>query len=196
MRIEDYALIGDCQSAALVGRDGSIDWLCWPRFDSAACFAALIGTPQNGRWRMAPSAPILRAERRYRGDTLILETDFATRDGEVTVIDYMPVREWDADLVRMVVGRHGRIGMEMELILRFDYGASVPWVTRLPDGKGIRAVAGPDMVQLCSPVRLAGRGLTTVAQFAVEAGQTLAFVLTYAPSHPTRAALWQSPISA
>jgi GH15 family glucan-1,4-alpha-glucosidase len=183
MRIEDYALIGDCQSAALVGRDGSIDWLCWPRFDSAACFAALLGTPRNGRWRLSPCGPVVQAQRRYRRDTLVLETDFATDDGEVTVIDFMPVREWDADLVRMVVGRRGRVAMEMELVLRFDYGFSVPWVTRLPDGKGIRAGAGPDMVQLCSPVRLQGRDLATSAHFTVQEGETLPFVLSYSASH-------------
>ena len=182
MRIEDYALIGDCQTAALVGRDGSIDWLCWPRFDSPACFAALLGTPGNGRWRIGPAGSH-RVQRRYRPDTLILETDFATPAGEATLIDFMPVREWDADLVRMVVGRRGRVDMELELVLRFDYGSAVPWVTRLPDNRGIRAVAGPDMVQLCSPVRLQGRDLTTVAQFMVEEGQTLPFVLTYAASH-------------
>ena len=183
MRIEDYALIGDCQSAALVGLDGSIDWLCWPRFDSAACFAALLGGPEHGRWRLAPCAPIQKAARRYRPETLILETDFSCRDGEVSVIDFMPVRDDDADLVRMVVGRRGRVGMELELVLRFDYGASIPWVTRLPDGKGIRAVAGPDMVQLCSPVPLQGRDLTTAARFTVEPGQTLAFVLTHSLSY-------------
>jgi GH15 family glucan-1,4-alpha-glucosidase len=182
VRIEDYALIGDCQTAALVGRDGSIDWLCWPRFDSPACFAALLGTRGNGRWRIGPAGPY-RVQRRYRPDTLILETHFVTPAGEATLIDFMPVREWDADLVRMVVGRRGRVDLELELVLRFDYGSAVPWVTRLPDNRGIRAVAGPDMAQLCSPVSLQGRDLTTVAQFPVEEGQTLPFVLTYAASH-------------
>src|ERR671915_609864 len=156
-RIEDYALLGDCQTAALVGRDGSIDWLCWPRFDSAACFAALLGTPQNGRWKISPSGESVSIRRRYRPDTLILETEFEMPEGAVTLIDFMPVREWESDLVRIVVGRRGRVTMDMELILRFDYGASVPWVTRLPDGDGIRAVVGPDMAVLHAPVPLRGK---------------------------------------
>ena len=155
MRIEDYALIGDCETAALVSREGSIDWLCWPRFDSAACFAALLGTPENGRWRLSPKNEF-RTSRAYRPKTLILETDFETAEGEVRVIDFMPVRNGASDLVRIVEGRRGRVPMELELVLRFDYGASVPWVTRLEGGHGIRAVAGPDKVKLYSPVRLEG----------------------------------------
>jgi GH15 family glucan-1,4-alpha-glucosidase len=182
LRIEDYALIGDCQTAALVGRNGSIDWLCWPRFDSPACFAALLGTPQHGRWQIGPSTPG-KTVRRYRPDTLILETDFETADGAVTLIDFMPVRHEQPDLVRMVRGRRGRVAMEMELILRFDYGASVPWVTRFEDRKGIRAVSGPDQAVLCSPVPLDNRDMKTRAQFSVEEGETLSFVLTHAPSH-------------
>src|SRR5918996_2174394 len=161
--IEDYALIGDCETAALVGRDGSIDWLCWPRFDSAACFAALLGRPEHGRWKVSPVQGDVQVHRRYRPDTLILETEFETADGAVTLIDFMPVREWESDLVRIVVGRRGRVAMDMELVLRFDYGASVPWVTRLPDGDGIRAVVGPDMVVLHAPVPLQGKDMTTVA---------------------------------
>ena len=182
MRIEDYALIGDCQTAALVGRDGSIDWLCWPRFDSAACFAALLGGPQHGRWRIAPEK-ILGVKRQYRADTLILETGFETEEGAVTLVDFMPVRGLHSDLVRMVIGRRGRVAMEMELILRFDYGASVPWVTRLEGGHGLRAISGPDKTVLCSPVALHNRDMKTAARFAVEAGQTLAFCLTHSPSH-------------
>ena len=181
-RIEDYALIGDCQSAALVGRDGSIDWLCLPRFDSPACFAALLGTPQHGRWKISP-AEAFTAKRRYRADTLILETDFETDTGAVTLIDFMPVRSSQPDLVRMIVGRRGRVAMEMELILRFDYGASVPWVTRLGEGSGIRAVSGPDKTVLCAPVPLDNRDMKTSARFEVEAGATLPFVLTHSPSH-------------
>src|SRR4051794_1134453 len=136
LRIEDYALIGDCETAALVGRDGSIDWLCWPRFDSAACFAALLGEPEHGRWLLAPADPGARSTRRYRGDTLILETDFETADGAgaVTVIDLMPPRGRASDLIRIVVGRRGRVAMRTELVLRFDYGSIVPWVSRLEDG--------------------------------------------------------------
>jgi GH15 family glucan-1,4-alpha-glucosidase len=186
LRIEDYALIGDCQTAALVGRDGSIDWLCWPRFDSAACFAALLGTAQHGRWRISPSSlhpDAFKVERRYRPDTLILETTFESGDGAVTLVDFMPLRGQQSDLVRMVRGQRGRVAMEMELILRFDYGASVPWVTRFADGKGISAVSGPDKAVLCSPVLLDNRDMKTRAQFALEQGETLAFVLTHSPSH-------------
>jgi len=181
-RIEDYALIGDCQSAALVGRDGSIDWLCLPRFDSAACFAALLGTAENGRWKLSP-AKAFEAKRRYRPDTLILETEWEADTGAVTLVDFMPVRGAQSDLVRTVVGRRGRVAMEMELVLRFDYGASVPWVTKFADGKGIRAISGPDKVVLCAPVTLDNRDMKTRARFEVEAGQTLSFVLTHGPSH-------------
>jgi GH15 family glucan-1,4-alpha-glucosidase len=182
LRIEDYALIGDCESAALVGRDGSIDWLCWPRFDSPACFAALLGGPEHGRWKIAPQK-IVAVKRRYRPDTLILETDFEAEAGAVTLVDFMPVRGLHSDLVRMVVGRRGRVAMEMELILRFDYGASVPWVTRLADGTGIRAISGPDKVVLCGPVALDNRDLKTLARFSVEAGETVPLTLAHSPSH-------------
>jgi len=182
LRIEDYALIGDCQSAALVSRDGSIDWLCWPRFDSPACFAALLGTPENGRWRIAPVGEY-RSVRRYRRGTMILETDYETADGAVTLIDFMPVRTQNPDLVRMVVGRRGRVKLAMEFIVRFEYGSAVPWVTRLGEHRGIRAIAGPDKVLLCSPVSLRGRDLTTAATFEVGDGERLPFILTYCPSH-------------
>ena len=183
MKIEDYALIGDCQTAALVGRNGSIDWLCWPRFDSPACFAALLGGPEHGHWSICAKEPAGTVRRAYRRDTLILETDMETDEGAVTLIDFMPVRHGQSNIVRMVRGRRGRLKMNMELVLRFDYGASVPWVTRMPDGKGVRAIAGPELVVLCSPVELEGRNLTTVASFEVGAGDVLPFVLTYAPSH-------------
>ena len=183
MRIEDYALIGDCQTAALVGRDGSIDWLCWPRFDSPACFAALLGTPRNGRWRLAPLDADARVTRRYRPDTLVLETDFATSEGEVRVIDFMPVLGDHSDLVRIVEGRRGRVEMQSEGVLRFDYGASVPWITLDAERRLLRAVAGPDMVLLYSPVPLENRDRATCARFTVSAGETLCFVLTHAPSH-------------
>jgi GH15 family glucan-1,4-alpha-glucosidase len=182
LRIEDYALIGDCHSAALVGRDGSIDWLCWPRFDSAACFAALLGKREHGRWKISPAAKYT-TKRRYRGDSLILETEFETAEGAVTLIDFMPARDELCQLVRMVQGRRGRVKMDLEFILRFDYGASVPWVTRLPEGDGIRAIAGPDMAVLRSPVPLQGKDLTTVAQFEVGEGERVAFTLTHSASH-------------
>jgi GH15 family glucan-1,4-alpha-glucosidase len=183
MKIEDYALIGDCQTAALVGRDGSIDWLCWPRFDSAACFAALLGGKEHGHWRIAPDGRIRHSRRSYRRDTLILETVFETPDGAAKLIDFMPLRNGQSNLVRIVSGIGGRVAMSMELVLRFDYGESVPWVTRMPDGRGIRAIAGPCLTVLCSPVELHGRGLTTVASFDIREGETLSFVLSYAPSH-------------
>ena len=181
-RIEDYALVGDLESAALIGRDGSIDWLCWPRFDSAACFAALLGGPEHGRWHIAPADANATVTRNYRDGTLILETHFDAADGRVSVIDFMPPRSETPDLVRIVVGRRGRVAMRSELVLRFGYGRTVPWVTRL-DGGGLRAIAGPDMVVLRSDVPLHGVGLSTVGEFSVGEGETAAFVLSYGPSH-------------
>src|SRR5205809_6181253 len=142
--IEDYALIGDCESAGLVSRAGSIDWLCWPRFDSGACFAAMLGTPEHGRWLIAAADPDAHVRRRYRENTLILETQVKTATGAATVIDFMPPRGRNSDIVRLVRGDRGRVRMRTELILRFDYGRTVPWVSRLPDGT-LRAIAGPDM---------------------------------------------------
>src|SRR4051794_3848802 len=132
--IEDYALIGDCETAALVGRDGSVDWLCWPCFDSEACFAALLGTAEHGRWLIAPSAKRSRVTRRYRGDTLILETRFETEQGSVLLVDFMPPRSLHSNLVRLVFGEHGCVQMHTELVVRFGYGARVPWVNRQEDG--------------------------------------------------------------
>jgi GH15 family glucan-1,4-alpha-glucosidase len=182
LKIEDYALIGDCETAALVARDGSIDWLCWPRFDSGACFAALLGGPEHGRWQIAPTDASVRTTRHYRKDTLILETEHETAEGAVTVIDFMPLRGEASDVVRIVVGRRGRMAMHLELIVRFDYGSLVPWVTKLDDGT-LRAVAGPDMVVLHSPVELRGEGPKTVGDFTVGSGETASFTLTYSPSH-------------
>ena len=181
-RIEDYALIGDLQAAALVERGGSIDWLCFPRFDSGACFAALLGSEDHGRWLLAPAQGGACVRRRYRDDTLILESEFETREGAVTVVDYMPPRTRAPDLVRVVVGRRGRVAMRLQLVIRFDYGSIVPWVRRL-DGGGIRAIAGPDALVLRSPVPLRGENLTTVAEFDVAAGERVPFVLTWHPSH-------------
>jgi GH15 family glucan-1,4-alpha-glucosidase len=187
-RIEDYALIGDCETAALVARDGSIDWLCWPRFDSCACFAALLGTPEHGRWLIAPAAEPTRVSRSYVEDTLVLETTFVTGDGEVALVDFMPPRAEEdgrdlSDLVRLVVGKRGAVDMRMELILRFDYGSAVPWVEQLPDGSGITAVAGPDRVVLHTPVKLKGVNKHTVAGFSVNEGEVIPFVLTHQASH-------------
>ncbi|MEX2177186.1 MAG: glycoside hydrolase family 15 protein [Gemmatimonadaceae bacterium] len=181
-RIEDYALIGDCETAALVSLDGSIDWLCWPRFDSPACFASLLGTRDHGRWQIAPTDTSARASRRYTDGSLILETTFETDDGAVAVIDFMPIRGRNSDIVRIVRGLRGRVEMHTELILRFSYGSIVPWVTRMDDG-AIRAIAGPDMVVLHSAVPLHGSGLTTVGTFSVSAGESAEFVLTWGPSH-------------
>lgn len=180
--IEDYALIGDCETAALVSRRGSIDWLCWPRFDSPACFAALLGNPRNGRWLMEAEDPDARVTRRYRPDTLILETRIEASDGTVTVIDFMPPRGTNSDVVRLVRGEGGRVRMHTELVLRFDYGRTIPWVSHLEDGTW-RAIAGPDMVLLHTPVEVSGKDLTTVADFDVSEGETVPFVLTHGASH-------------
>ncbi len=182
-RIEDYALIGDCQTAALVGKDGSIDWLCFPRFDSGACFAALLGTRDNGRWSIAPQGTVTSIRRQYRQGTLILETEFETADGAVTLIDFMPLRKSAATLVRTVVGRRGRVRMRMELVLRFDYGSAVPWVRQLDKRRGIRATAGPDTVYCRTRVELQGKDMTTCAEFDVSAGERVPFTLAWCPTH-------------
>ena len=185
LRIEDYAMIGDCETAALVGRDGSIDWLCWPRFDSSACFAALLGTADNGRWLLAPKETPSRTARRYRPGTLILETEIETASGSATVIDFMPPIDDASDLVRLVIGRNGRIAFQTELVIRFDYGATVPWVTRTEEGV-IDAIAGPERLVLRTPVSLHGEDFRTVGTFEVHAGETVPFVLSHGPSfdHP------------
>jgi GH15 family glucan-1,4-alpha-glucosidase len=180
--IEDYGLIGDCETAALVSKHGSIDWLCWPRFDSGACFAALLGDESNGRWRIAPADGAPKIARRYRPDTLILETTFATGQGEATLIDFCPPRRGAAQLVRLVCGRRGAVRMRFHLTLRFDYGASIPWVRKTADG-ALLAVSGPDQVALYTPVALRGEGMATVADFTVSEGQTLPFVMMHRASH-------------
>ncbi|MCI0380785.1 MAG: glycoside hydrolase family 15 protein [Gemmataceae bacterium] len=179
-RIEDYALIGDCHAAALVAKDGSIDWLCLPRFDSGACFAGLLGTHEHGRWLLTP-AGASRTRRRYREGTLVLETEHETDTGTVTVIDCMPPRGDTPTLVRMVVGKRGVVPMRMQLVIRFDYGSIVPWVRRTQTG--IRALAGPDALLLDTPVELHGEDLTTVADFQVAQGQQVPFVLRWQPCH-------------
>ena len=179
-RIEDYALIGDCRTAALVARDGSIDWFCTPRFDSGACFAALLGTPENGRWRIAPSEPITRITRRYRPGTLVLETEFSTAAGAVRLVDAMAIGSPTPTIVRQVEGLRGCPSIRMELIVRFDYGSIIPWVRRA-DG-GISAIAGPDMLQLRGDVETRGEGLTTLAEFTVAEGERIGFALAWHPS--------------
>jgi GH15 family glucan-1,4-alpha-glucosidase len=181
LKIEDYALIGDCQAAALVGSNGSIDWLCLPRFDSAACFAALLGTPDHGRWLIAPAQPIRQTRRCYRGDTLVLDTTFETETGVVTLTDCMPPRTGQPDLVRLVRGVRGRVRMYCELIVRFDYGSIVPWVRREPGG--IRLIGGPDMLHLRTPVALRGENWKTIGEFDVAEGEEVPFVLNWHPSH-------------
>ncbi len=179
--IENYALIGDCHTAALVGNDGSIDWLCLPRFDSGACFAALLGNPNHGRWLLAPAARPLRVQRRYRNGSLILETRFATAEGSVRIIDFMPLSDERWDIVRIVEGLSGRVTLRMELIVRFDYGSQVPWVHRT--GDVLLFTAGPDTLELSSSVAVVGENMKTVARFRVGAGEMESFVLNYRPSH-------------
>ncbi|HXE81303.1 MAG TPA: glycoside hydrolase family 15 protein [Vicinamibacterales bacterium] len=181
LRIEDYGLVGDTQTAALVGRDGSIDWLCLPRFDSAACFAALLGRPEHGRWRIAPASPVRAVRRRYRPETLILETEMETDEGAIRLVDFMTPRDGDPDLIRIVEGVSGEVPVAMELIIRFDYGWIVPWVRQL-DGH-LRAIAGPDALSLCTPVGVYGKDLTTRAEFTVRAGERVPFALIWHPSH-------------
>jgi GH15 family glucan-1,4-alpha-glucosidase len=183
-RIEDYAIVGDMQSVALIGTDGSVDWLCLPRFDSAASFAALLGTQDHGHWRIAPTVPGTSAPtRRYAGDTLILETQWETPDGVVRVTDFMPPRDDDEPpvLVRLVTGVSGIVDMSLELRIRFGYGSILPWTVRT--GDGIVATAGPDSLWLRTPVPLTGRDLAHTATFRVAAGDSVPFVLTYLPSH-------------
>ncbi len=180
--IEAYALIGDTRTAALVGNNGSIDWLCVPRFDSGACFAALLGEPRHGRWLLAPADPVRRTRRRYREATLILETEFETRTGVVRVTDCMPLGKYQhCHVLRVVDGLAGEVAMHMELIIRFDYGAVVPWVHR--SGHTLTATAGPDTLELRTPVPLHGENLATLADFVVRQGERVPFVLGYRPSH-------------
>ena len=179
-RIEDYAVIADLQTAALVSRDGSMDWLCLPRFDSSAAFAALLGGPKAGRWRIAPLSGGACTRRAYRDDTMVLETTWETDDGVVRVIDLMPVRRTQPDVIRIVEGVRGEVRMGVELVARFDYGRVVPWV-RSTDRRWV-AVAGPDALWLDSPVRLRGRNMRSLAEFPVRAGERVPFVLTWTPS--------------
>ncbi|WP_285247192.1 glycoside hydrolase family 15 protein [Pseudarthrobacter sp. efr-133-R2A-89] len=183
-KIEDYAIIGDLHTVALVGTDGSIDWLCLPHFDSPACFAALLDSPEAGRWLLAPVNAGACTSRRYRHDTLVLETEWETGTGRVRVTDFMPPRDEAADLVRIVEGLDGTVQMHSELALRFDYGHVVPWVRRTKTG--IHAVAGPDSVHVASPVPMHGEHRRTVSEFTVNAGDTVPFVLTWTPSYRQR----------
>jgi GH15 family glucan-1,4-alpha-glucosidase len=183
-RIEDYAVVGDLQTAALISTGGSIDWLCLPRFDSPACFSALLDTPRAGRWLLAPAGGGECTRRHYRKQTLILETEWETSTGKVKVIDFMPPRDSVADIVRIVVGVRGSVRMHGELTLRFDYGHIVPWVRH--DDYGIHAIAGPDAAYLVTEAPVRGERLRTVSDFTVHAGERVPFVLTWAPSHVPR----------
>jgi GH15 family glucan-1,4-alpha-glucosidase len=180
-RIEDYAIIGDTQTAALVGKDGSIDWLCVPRFDSGAVFAALLGNEEHGRWQLAPAGGIRRVERAYRDETLVLETTFHTDDGVVRIVDCMPIRGRTVDIVRVVEGVSGRVPVHMDLRMRFDYGANLPWVTDM-DGR-LHGTAGPDSIVLSTPVRIEGAGRSSVADFVVGKGDSVPFFFAWHPSH-------------
>jgi GH15 family glucan-1,4-alpha-glucosidase len=182
LHIEDYALIGDLETAALVGRDGSIDWLCWPRFDSDACFCALLGTPDNGRWLLAPVEQSARVTRRYRDNTLILETRFETTTGVIVVTDFMPPRDGVSDLVRSVRCEQGEVRVHTELVIRFGYGITVPWMTRAEPGTW-HAVAGPDRLTLHTRVPLKGEEFKQVGSFVLRSGESTSFTLTYSPSH-------------
>jgi len=180
-RIEDYALIGDCETGAIVDRQGSIDWLCWPNFSSEACLASLLGNKENGYWKICPAGGEFTSARQYREHTLILETTFTHPDGAVRLIDFMPIRDRHSDVVRIVEGVRGRVPMRVDLALRFDFGRTVPWVTGLPDG--VRAVAGPNLAVLHASVPVRGEDLTTVSEFTVSEGERAWFTLTYGVSY-------------
>jgi GH15 family glucan-1,4-alpha-glucosidase len=182
-KIEDYGFISDTQTGALVSRDGCVDWLCFPRFDSPACFASLLGEKKNGHWRFFPDEEVTAVRRHYRGETLILETELETKNGAVRLIDFMPPRGKDPDIVRIIEGVRGKVSMQMELIIRFDYGQIVPWVRRRTPSDGIEAIAGPDGLILRTAVETHGKDLTTVAEFAVTKGDRIPFVLTWFASH-------------
>ena len=183
LAIEGYALIGDCTTAALVGCNGSIDWLCWPRFDCGACFAALLGHSNHGRWSINPAGEVVTSTRAYVKDTVVLETLFETAEGSVALIDFMPINQAASSVIRIVEGRSGRVSMRMNLTLRFDYGSSVPWVSKLEEGSGNVAIAGPNLVVLRTSVQLRGEGLSTAADFDIEPQQRVGFVLSYGLSH-------------
>jgi GH15 family glucan-1,4-alpha-glucosidase len=179
--IEDYALIGDCHTAALVGKDGSIDWLCFPRFDSGACFAALLGGPDQGRWVIAPTSTARQVTRRYVDDSLVLQTDIETDAGTVRLTDFMPLSDERWDVVRMIEGLEGSVEMRMEIIVRFDYGSIIPWVRRC--GSVLLMTAGPDTLELTGSIPVIGENMKSVAEFTVSAGQRESFNLNYRPSH-------------
>ncbi|MGI8492221.1 MAG: glycoside hydrolase family 15 protein, partial [Acidimicrobiales bacterium] len=182
MQIEDYGLIGDTHTAALVGRDGSIDWLCLPRFDSGACFAALLGEREHGRWKLAAAGEDVATRRQYRASTLVLETEWTTATGTARVIDFMPPRQDShSEVIRIVEGVEGTVDMEMDLVLRFEYGSDIPWVRKVRGG--LQAIAGPNAVELTSQVPLQGRHLHTEAHFSVGEGERVPFVFCWYEAH-------------
>jgi GH15 family glucan-1,4-alpha-glucosidase len=181
--IEEYGLIGDCRTAALIGRNGSVDWMCWPRFDSASCFSALLGNASHGRWLIESASAGATSTRSYRGDTMVLETVVETTTGSFAIIDFMPVGAPESSLIRIVEGRGGHSAVRMNLILRFDYGSSIPWVTRLPDETGIVAIAGPNLAVLRSTTELRGESMSTAASFTLREHERVSFVLTFGPSY-------------
>ena len=187
-------MIGDCRSAALVGRDGSIDWLCWPRFDSDACFAALLGDASNGRWLMAPAKPARKITRRYLGDSLILETVFTTATGAARVLDFMPPNDSNGTLVRLVEGLSGHVDMATELVIRFDYGITIPWMRKI-DAKTHTAVAGPHLLTLRTQAELQGKNMHSVAAFTVRKDERMPFVMRYSRSHRPMAAVVDADIA-
>src|SRR5437899_2690876 len=182
-KIEDYGFLSDTQTGALVSRDGCVDWLCFPRFDSPACFASLLGEKENGHWRFFPEEKVETTRRRYRGETLILETEIETKSGAIRLIDFMPPRGENPDIIRIIEGLRGKVSMQMELIIRFDYGQIVPWVRKRKRHDGLEAIAGPDGLILRTPVETCGKDLTTVAEFTVAKGDRIPFVLTWFASH-------------
>jgi GH15 family glucan-1,4-alpha-glucosidase len=182
-KIEDYAFLSDTQTGALVSRDGCVDWLCLPRFDSGACFASLLGNTENGHWRFFPEGEVQMTRRRYRGDTLILETELETKDGAVRLIDFMPPRGENPDIIRIIEGLRGKVQMHMELVIRFDYGQVIPWVRKRKEAGDLEAIAGPDGLILRTPIETRGEDLTTVAEFTVAKGDRVPFVLTWFASH-------------
>jgi GH15 family glucan-1,4-alpha-glucosidase len=181
MRIEDYGLIGNLRTAALIGRDGSIDWLCLPRFDSDACFAALLGDERHGRWLLAPAGGVRRVTRRYRPGTLILETEFECDEGAVRLVDCMPPGDGTESLVRIVEGVRGSVPMRTQLVIRLEYGSTIPWVTN--DYGGLSAVAGPNALRLWTPIEMRGEDWTSVGSFSVREGERVSFVLDWHASH-------------
>lgn len=182
-RIEDYAFLSDTQTGALVSRDGCVDWLCFPRFDSGACFASLLGDKENGHWRFFHKEKVEATQRRYRGETLILETEIETKSGAIRLIDFMPPRGENPDIIRIIEGLRGKVTMRMELIIRFDYGHIVPWVRQRKQHGGLEAIAGPDGLILRTPVQTHGKDFTTVAEFTISKGERIPFVLTWFASH-------------